>query len=61
MPHNKKQGIALSLIMIYIMAVLNMDVRLGRFAGESWLIALPLQMLLAAPLSLRLARRLVRD
>lgn len=44
MPKNKKQGIALSLIMslimIYIMAVLNMDVRLGRFAGEAWGIAL---------------------
>lgn len=44
MPKSKKQGILLSiimsLIMIYIMAVLNMDVRLGRFAGESWLIAL---------------------
>lgn len=44
MPQSKKQGILLSiimsLIMIYIMAVLNMDVRLGRFAGEAWLIAL---------------------
>lgn len=44
MPKSKKQGILLSiimsLIMIYIMAVLNMDVRLGRFAGESWLIVL---------------------
>ncbi len=44
MPKSKKQGILLSiimsLIMIYIMAVLNMDVRLGRFAGEAWLIAL---------------------
>ncbi len=44
MPKSKKQGILLSvimsLIMIYIMAVLNMDVRLERFAGESWLTAL---------------------
>ena len=44
MPRNKKQGIALSLIMslimIYVMAALNMDVRLGRFAGESWVVAL---------------------
>ncbi len=44
MPQSKKQGILLSIIMsfimIYVMAVLNMDVRLGRFAGESWLIAL---------------------
>ncbi len=44
MPKNKKQGLALScimsLIMIYLMAVLNMDVRLGRFAGEAWGIAL---------------------
>ena len=44
MPENKKQGILLSLIMslimIYIMAVLNMDVRLGAFASSSWLIAL---------------------
>lgn len=44
MPENKKQGLLLSLlmslIMIYIMAALNMDVRLGRFAGQSWMIAL---------------------
>ncbi len=44
MPQSKKQGILLSvimsLIMIYIMAVLNMDVRLGYFSGEAWLIAL---------------------
>lgn len=39
MPQSKKQGILLSvimsLIMIYIMAVLNMDVRLGCFSGEA--------------------------
>jgi uncharacterized integral membrane protein len=44
MPTNKKQGIMLSvimsLIMIYIMAVLNTDVRLGYFSGEAWLLAL---------------------
>lgn len=44
MPRNKKQGIALSLIMslimIYVMAALNLNVRLGRFAGESWVVAL---------------------
>lgn len=44
MPQNKKQGILLSLIMslvmIYVMAALNLDVRAGRFYGEAWLIAL---------------------
>ena len=30
----------MSLLMIYIMAALNMDVRLGGFAAESWVIAL---------------------
>ena len=44
MPHSKTQGLLLSLIMslimIYVMAVLNMDVRLGEFAANSWLIAL---------------------
>ena len=72
MPHSKKQGIALSLIMslvmIYIMAVLNIDVRLGRFAAEAWLIALqrlPLgyivgvlcDLLLCTPLSRRIVMR----
>ena len=44
MPRNKTQGILLSLIMslimIYIMAALNMDVRLGQFVASSWIIAL---------------------
>ena len=44
MPRSKKQGLLLSLFMslfmIYIMAALNMDVRLGTFAASSWLIAL---------------------
>ena len=44
MPKNKKQGILLSLIMslvmIYVMGALNLDVRAGKFYGEAWLIAL---------------------
>ena len=44
MPENKKQGILLSLIMsllmIYIMAALNLDVRYGYFSAGAWLIAL---------------------
>lgn len=44
MPQNKKQDLLLSLIMsllmIYIMAALNMNVRIGGFATESWIIAL---------------------
>lgn len=44
MPKNKAQGILLSLIMslimIYVMAALNLDVRAGAFLGSSWLIAL---------------------
>ena len=44
MPENKKQGILLSLIMsllmIYIMAALNLDVRNGSFTAEVWLTAL---------------------
>ena len=76
MPKNKKQGIVLSvimsLIMIYIMAVLNMDVRLGRFAAESWLTALkrlPLGFLvgiicglcICTPLSRRIVGVVCRD
>ena len=65
---NSKQGLLLSIIMsfimIYIMAVLNMDVRLGRFAGESWLIALerlPLgfcDLCICTPLSFRISKKL---
>ena len=70
---NSKQGLLLSIIMsfimIYIMAVLNMDVRLGRFAEESWLIALerlPLGFLvgiicdlcICTPLSFRMSKKL---
>ena len=44
MPENKKQGILLSLIMsllmIYIMAALNLDVRNGSFTAGVWLTAL---------------------
>lgn len=60
MPHNKKQGLCLSFIMsfimIYVMAALNIDVRQGYCSAQAWLIALPIQMLVVAPLSLRLAR-----
>lgn len=44
MPENRKQGILLSLIMsllmIYIMAALNLNVRYGYFSAEAWIIAL---------------------
>lgn len=44
MPRSKKEGILLSLIMslvmIYVMAALNDNVRLGAFAASSWLLAL---------------------
>ena len=44
MPKDKKQGILLSLIisliMIYVMAALNIDVRQGAFSGEAWIVAL---------------------
>jgi len=44
MPKSKKEGIFLSLIMslimIYVMAALNNDVKIGRFSAESWLLAL---------------------
>ena len=44
MPKSKKQGIILSvtmsLIMIYVMAALNLNVRFGRFEAQSWAIAL---------------------
>lgn len=44
MPRSKKEGILLSLIMslvmIYVMAALNDNVRLGEFAASSWLLAL---------------------
>lgn len=44
MPHSKKEGIFLSLIMslimIYVMAVLNNDVKLEAFCADSWLLAL---------------------
>lgn len=42
MPRSKREGILLSLIMslimIYMMAVLNDNVRLGEFAASSWLL-----------------------
>ena len=72
MPHSKKQGVLLSLIMslvmIYLMAVLNLDVRQGCFAREAWGIALrrlPLgyfvgvvcDLLLCTPLSRRIVER----
>lgn len=44
MPRSKKEGILLSiimsLIMIYVMAALNNDVKIGAFAASSWLLAL---------------------
>ena len=44
MPRSKKEGhllsIIMSLIMIYVMAALNNDVRIGSFAAQSWLLAL---------------------
>lgn len=44
MPKSKKQGLALSfimsLIMIYVMAALNLDVRDHSFRANNWLIAL---------------------
>lgn len=44
MPKSKKEGILLSVIlsavMIYVMAALNNDVQLGRFAASSWMLAL---------------------
>lgn len=44
MPRSKKEGILLSLIMslimIYVMAALNDNVRLGEFASSSWMLAL---------------------
>lgn len=44
MPISKKEGhvlsVVMSLIMIYVMAALNNDVKLGAFAAESWILAL---------------------
>lgn len=44
MPRSKKEGILLSvimsLIMIYVMAALNNDVKLGEFSADSWKLAL---------------------
>ena len=44
MPRSKREGILLSLIMslimIYMMAALNDNVRLGEFAASSWLLAI---------------------
>ena len=72
MPKNKKQGLCLSLIMslimIYVMAALNMAIRLGQLNGEVWLIALrrlPLgyvvgvlcDLCICTPLSRRVVRR----
>ena len=76
MPKNKKQGLLLSLIMslimIYVMAALNIDVRLGRFSGEAWLTALkrlPLgyvfgvacDLLICTPLSRRITAAVAGD
>ena len=36
MPKSKKQRLCLSLIMIYMMAALNMAIRLGHLSGEVW-------------------------
>lgn len=44
MPRSKKEGILLSLIMslimIYVMAALNNNVKIGAFAASSWMLAL---------------------
>ena len=44
MPKNKREGILLSLIMslimIYVMAALNNNLKLGAFSADSWLLAL---------------------
>lgn len=44
MPHSKKEGIPLSiimsLIMIYVMAALNECVKSGAFSGEAWIVSL---------------------
>lgn len=44
MPRSKNEGhllsIIMSLIMIYVMAALNNDVKVGAFSAESWLLAL---------------------
>ena len=72
MPKSKKQGLCLSLIMslimIYVMAALNMAIRLGHLSGEIWLIALqrlPLgyivgvlcDLCICTPLSCRIVQR----
>lgn len=44
MPRSKKEGhwlsIIMSLIMIYVMAALNNDVKIGAFVASSWVLAL---------------------
>ena len=44
MPHSRKEGILLSiimsLIMIYVMAALNECVKSGAFSGEAWIVSL---------------------
>lgn len=76
MPQSKKEGIFLSLIMslimIYVMAALNNDVKIGAFAASSWELALrrlPLgyiagvlcDLLICTPLSRRIVSALCRD
>ena len=76
MPQNKKEGLFLSLIMslimIYVMAALNNDVKLGTFAASSWSLALqrlPLGYLfgivcdlgICTPLSRRITAAIVRE
>ncbi len=75
MPHSKKEGILLSvimsLVMIYVMAALNECVKSGALTADAWLVSLkrlPLgflvgiicDMALCTPLSLRLARAIVK-
>ena len=71
MPKSKKQGLCLSLIMslimIYVMAALNMAIRLGHLSGEVWLALqrLPLgyvvgvlcDLCICTPLSRRIVQR----
>lgn len=75
MPRSKREGILLSLIMslimIYMMAALNDNVRLGEFAASSWLLALqrlPLgfavgilcDLLICTPLSRKFVMKVMR-
>lgn len=75
MPKSKKEGsllsLIMSLIMIYVMAALNDNVRPGEFAASSWLLALqrlPLgfaigilcDLLICTPLSRRFVMKVMR-